>query len=118
MPSDLTWNQLQSAINTPGVIQISGTNLIINVNLLTGDTYADMNAAGVTEFVQKLLDFCNKAQVNVNQGIAVGQRLAAFPPSSLGSPTRDIDGVLRITCNQQVLSRLTVDANQITANQN
>lgn len=118
MPKDLSWNQVQTEIAVTGAIQMSGANIVINASLLTGDTYTDLNSLGVTEFVNKLIDYCNKAQTKVNQGVEVGQRLAAFPNASLGTPTKDTDGILRITCNQQVLSRLRVDTDQVTGNQN
>lgn len=118
MPSDITWNQLQTDIGVSGAIQISGSNVLINVSLITGDTYPNLDSVGVIEFARKLLDKCNKTQTRINQGVEVGQRLASFPNASLGTPTKDVDGILRITSTQQLVSRLKVDDNQVTGSQN
>ena len=118
MAKDLTWNQLQQDIGIQGCIQISNNSISIDVSILTGQTYTDLNALGVAEFVHKLLNACNKSQVRINQGVEVGQRLAAFPSATLGTPSKDSDGVLRVTATQQVATRLTVDANQVVGNQN
>ena len=118
MPNDLTWTRLQNEINVNGAIQLHNDNIIINVSLLTQDSYANLDAVGVIKFIQKLLTFCNQAQNTINQGVTAGSRLAAFPNPSLGVPTKDSDNIIRATSTQTVLTRLTVDTNQVIGSQN
>lgn len=118
MPKDLTWNQLRQALTLSGAIYLSGTDVLINVSQITGDTYANLDAIGVTEFIQKLLVACNKAQVTVNQGVDVGSRLATYFPPNFATPTKSSDGLYRVSCTQQVVSRLTVNSDSTEGTQN
>lgn len=118
MPKDLTWNQLKQELADTSAITLSGTDIVISIGKTTGDTYNSLDNVGVTEFIQKLLVACNKAQVKVNQGVDVGERLASYPAPNFGTPTRSSDGILRVTCTQQAVSRLTIDANSTVGNQN
>lgn len=114
MANDLTWNQLKTDINVTDSITISGSEITIKINAVTGGTYASLDSVGVVEFIQKLLAVCNKTQNRINTGAEVGNRLAAFPNPNLGVPTKDSDGIFRVTSTQQAVSRLTVNTtNQI-----
>lgn len=118
MPKDLTWNQLKQDLIDSSAITLSGTDIVISIGKVTGDTYNSLDNEGVTEFIQKLLVACNKTQARVNQGVDVGERLASYPAPNFGTPTKGTDSILRVTCTQQVVSRLTIDANSTVGNQN
>lgn len=114
MPSDITWNQLNTDIALANAISISGGEISIKVNAITGDTYTSLDNAGVVKFAQKLLDFCNKTQTRINTNEPAGNRPAAFPTPTLATPTKGSDNIFRTTYTQQVASRLTVDSSQVT----
>lgn len=118
MANDITWSQLQTEIGVSGAIQIAAGVITINASVLTGDTYASINDDGVIEFVRKLVEKCYLTQVRINQGIEIGQRLSSFTAANLGTPTKDSDGILRLTSTQQIVSRLTINDNEVVGSQN
>ena len=85
---DLQWQELSAQLPA-GAITIAGGNVTISAGAVTGDAYADGTAAGVVEFLYKLLSACVDAQTTANEALdeAAGDvPLAAFPNFSYGIP--------------------------------
>ncbi len=82
--TDLTWQQLETASGL-SLISSDASGLIIKISALTGSNTTDKNTSGVIEALFKLRDFASTAQESANDGKAIGERLASFPPSSSGT---------------------------------
>lgn len=106
--TDLTWQQLESALGSLGVVSISGGTIVIKPAVLTGDTMDSLTSSGVIEFMHKLREACSAAQSTVNNGQAVGERLAAFPASTATSPSNGY-----VTVTQQIITRVPLNPNAI-----
>lgn len=107
--TDLTWQQLLTALGIANAITVVNGRVMIDVGLVTGDTHDALSDSGVVEFMHKLREGCSSAQSTINNGIAVGQRLAAFPPSTATSPTNGF-----VTVTQQVVTRVPLNFSTIT----
>lgn len=89
--TDLTWQQLETAITVSNAIILDPTHgLCIRVGALLGNNPTAKTAAGVVEFLFKLRESANKAQDTVNANQSVEERLAAFPPTTSGTPVNGI----------------------------
>lgn len=106
--TDLTWAQLETALGSNGAISVVGGTIVIKPSLITGDSLETMAASGVVEFMHKIRSACSSAQTTVNNGQAIGDRLAAFPAQTATTP---IDGYVTIT--QQIVSRVPLNTNSI-----
>jgi hypothetical protein len=88
--TDLTWAQLQDASGSPGLMVFDDNlGLVLRLSFLTGVTYSTLNNAmgsnGVVQALYQLREWAAAAQVSVNTGKSIGDRLAAFPPASHGT---------------------------------
>lgn len=82
--TDITWQQLETASGL-SLISSDASGLIIKISALTGNNTTDKNTSGVIEALFKLRDSASTAQESANDGKAIGERLASFPPSSSGT---------------------------------
>lgn len=117
MSTDITWQQLQLQSGIAGMVTIEDGVAKINVNLLTGQTYSDLNSHGVVEFVYKLVDNCNKAQALANQSLPPAERLASFPDPFVSIPQTDADGKSTTISTHQVVARVAQDTNEVSGYQ-
>jgi hypothetical protein len=111
MPSDLTFQQLADAAPT-GAITVSGSDVIISMSTLTGDTINTLSQTGVIEACIKLLNAAEIAQATVNTGIVSPNRLSSFFSSyssvtttngiATTQNTRSVSGV--VTLNQDAIT--------------
>jgi hypothetical protein len=84
--SDLTFQQLETASGSNNLIIVDNSaGLLIRLSALTGLITTDKNTAGVVQALYKLREFAAKAQVTINLGQPIGERLSAFPPASNGT---------------------------------
>lgn len=102
--TDLTWEQLNTELGGAGKITVSGGNVIISPSAVTGDTIDALTKGGVIEFLSKLLEAAARAQTTVNQGQAVGERLAAFPAPQYGGVANGY-----VTVTQSMTARVSVN---------
>lgn len=65
MTTDLTFEQINTYLGN-SAFTFDGTNIVLNVSTITGDTYSGLNNDGIIEFAFKLLKLCYDTQVNVN----------------------------------------------------
>ena len=82
--TDLTWQQLETASGL-SLISSDASGLVIKISALTGSNTTDKNTTGVIEALFKLRNFAAAAQESANDGKAIGERLASFPPSTSGT---------------------------------
>jgi hypothetical protein len=113
MASDITWKQFQAQIGEVGTVEVKDGVVTINVNLVTGKTYLDLNSAGVTEFVHKFVDGCNRAQAMVNQNLLPAEHLQSFPDSYITPPQQDSDGKNISISTQQVVTKLVQGTGEV-----
>lgn len=112
--TDLTWAQLQAASNASGFITWDATDgIILKPALLTSDSYGALTDGGVVEFLYKLHLACSAAQSSVNQGAAIGDRLASFPAFSASAP---VGGMVTVT--QQIVSKIPLNPNSVVGTNN
>jgi hypothetical protein len=84
--TDLTWQQLETAINVNNAIIVDPTHgVCIRIGALLGSNPTAKTAIGVVEALFELREAAAKAQVTVNTNQLVGERLAAFPPTVSGT---------------------------------
>ena len=104
MATDLTFEQLNTALGVPAIAVDAGAseNILINVNAIIGITGTPaLTDEGVIEFLAKLFYAAREAQATVNTTANQGERLDAFlqPVSQLIG-----DGSLQVT--QQMRFRM------------
>lgn len=84
--TDLTWQQLETAIGVNNAIIVDPTHgICIRVGALLGSNPTAKTAMGVVEAMFELREAAKKAQDTANTNQAIGERLAAFPPVSSGT---------------------------------
>lgn len=89
--TDLTWQQLEIASGTSLIVVDDNLGLLLNLSVLTGNVVTSASASiptsatGVVQALYQLREWAAKAQITVNAGKAIGERLAAFPPASNGT---------------------------------
>lgn len=102
--TDLTWDQLNTALGGAGKITVAAGKVTIDVGAVTGDTVDALTDTGVVEFCCKILEACNRAQVAANEGQAAGERLNSFPAPTYGGV---VAGFVAVT--QSLSSRVAVN---------
>lgn len=84
MPSDITWQQLATAAPTDA-ISLVGSDVIVSVSKLTGDSVTALSSMGVIEFCNKLLANAESAQTTINANgstpLVTPNRLRSFATS-------------------------------------
>jgi hypothetical protein len=81
--TDLSWQALETASAINNLIIIDGSNgLMLRLSALTSAAVAAKTDKGVVQALYKLREIASIAQITANQNVAIGERLAAFPPSS------------------------------------
>lgn len=84
--TDLTWQQLETAIGVNNAIIVDPTHgVCIRVGAFLDANPTNKTATGVVEALFELREAAKKAQDTVNTGQSIGERLAAFPPSTSGT---------------------------------
>ena len=108
--TDLTWQQLETALGANGAIQVSGTapneTVMIDVSKVNGDAVQALTTYGVVEFIAKLFYACRSAQTAANEGQANGERLNAFL-----NPTQVIQTDQSVLVTQQMQFKLPIAQN-------
>jgi hypothetical protein len=66
------------------VFAYASGNITLDLGELTGDTFTGLSDPKVVKAVWQLLELCSLAQVTANDGVAEGERLAAFPNATTG----------------------------------
>lgn len=86
---DLTFQQLADAAPSGSIVFANG-KVTIYPDLIMGQSLADLSAIGVAEFMFKLMNSANKAQIALNIGnTTVGTRLNSFSTPTYGTPQLD-----------------------------
>lgn len=86
--TDLTWQQLETASGVSDLIQIDPTHgVMIKASALLSSPVTSKSDAGVTEVLFELRNIAAAAQATANVGQNIGDRLAAFPPTTSGTAT-------------------------------
>ncbi len=96
--TDLTFEELNTALGAT-VFSLSGSDIVMSVSALTGDTYAALTDEGVIEALYKLRSACGTAQDTANEALAAGEQLDSFPGFSFSPPA---DGYVTVTQTQTV----------------
>ncbi len=91
--TDLTFEELNTELGA-AVFSLSGSDIVMSVSALTGDTFAALTDNGILEMLYKLRSACGNAQVTVNNGLAAGEALDSFPGFSFSPPA---DGYVIVT---------------------
>jgi hypothetical protein len=115
MATDLTFQQLADAAPT-GSITVSGSDVIISMSTLTGDTISTLSQTGVIEACIKLLNAAEIAQATANTGIASPNRLASFF-SSYSSVT-STNGIATTQNTRSVTGLVTLNQDEILGTNN
>src|SRR3712207_535590 len=85
--TDLTWQQVQDALDATGAIAVASGKVVITVETVTGDATATMTDAGVLKFINTLLDACLEAQTTANVNQVTGEKLNSFSNPTYGAPS-------------------------------
>jgi hypothetical protein len=84
--TDLSWQQIETASGLNNLIIIDGANgLMLRLSALTAAAVTVKTDKGVVQALHKLREIASLAQITANQNATIGERLAAFPPSSTSS---------------------------------
>lgn len=84
--TDLTWQQLETASNLNNLVIVDPTyGVCIRVGALLGANPTTKTATGVVEALFELRHHAATAQATANSGQNIGDRLAAFPPTTSGT---------------------------------
>jgi hypothetical protein len=93
--TDLSFAELAAELPAGAVTYAAGTSdILISVKAVTGDTYAALTDEGVAEALFKIRAAATDAQETVNAAQADGEKLAAFPDFSYGTP---VDGKITVS---------------------
>lgn len=108
---DLTFAELNTeAVAMPSIaapiFTLSGTDILMNVSVLTGDSFTALSNTGFTEMIYKIRKLAGLAQVTVNEAVAttVTEELTAFPSFTFSPPTAE--GLVEVTQVQTVVLSL------------
>lgn len=85
--TDLTWQQIESAATgITNLVFVDATHgVCLRVSALLANAVANKSGIGVVEFLHELRNIAAVAQESANENAIIGERLAAFPPSSSGT---------------------------------
>ena len=95
---DLTFEEINTALGVT-VFSASGSDIMMSVGTLTGDTYTGLTDEGIIEMLYKIRSACSTAQETVNETLADGEKLDSFPGFSFSPPA---DGYVTVTQSQTV----------------
>jgi hypothetical protein len=108
---DLTFADINiEAVALPSIaapiFTLSGTDILMNVSVLTGDTFTALSETGFIEMMYKIRKLANSAQTTVNAAIATlpEEALTAFPNFTFGLPSAA--GLVEVTQVQTVVLSL------------
>lgn len=76
--SDLTFQQINNVLGN-SAFSYDGTNILLNVSAITGDTYTSLSDEGIIELAFKFLKACHDTQTSVN-------RSSTTPLTSFSTP--------------------------------
>lgn len=82
--TDLSWEILASKLPT-GAITVSNSKVLIDVGLVNNSTIDALTDQGVVKFFSMLFTAANKAQAEVNNELADGEKLTTFSPATIGT---------------------------------
>jgi hypothetical protein len=84
------------------IFTLSGTDILMNVSLLTGDTFTALTDAGFIEMMFKIRKLASLAQTTVNAAVATipQEELKTFPGFSYSTPSST--GVVEVTQFQRL----------------
>lgn len=102
--TDLTFDELNTALGGTAVT-LSGSDIVISVSAITGDTYTALTDEGVLELLYKIRSACTIAQDTANETLVAGERLSSFPGFSFSPPA---DGFVTVTQSHTV--RIPLDS--------
>ncbi|MGL5872842.1 MAG: hypothetical protein ACRC2R_10825 [Xenococcaceae cyanobacterium] len=88
--TDLSFQQINDAASAP-IFTINGNVITLNINTLTGDTFASLADLGVSEVLYKLRRFCGDATETANAAVSENERLLSFPPFTFAPPNSNGD---------------------------
>ncbi|WP_036488030.1 hypothetical protein [Myxosarcina sp. GI1] len=95
---DLTFEELNTALGVDA-FSLSGSDIVVSVSAITGDTYTALTDEGTIEFLYKLRSACTTAQDTANEGLTAGEQLDSFPGFSYSPPA---DGYVTVTQSHTV----------------
>jgi coenzyme F420-reducing hydrogenase alpha subunit len=108
---DLTFADLNvEAIALPSIaapiFTLSGTDILMNVTALTGDTFTALSETGFIEMMYKIRKLASLAQTTVNEATATTpeEELTAFPNFTFSLPSAE--GLVEVTQVQSVVLSL------------
>lgn len=107
--TDLSFEQVNEAAPAP-IFSINGNVITLNVNALTGDTYAAIADLGVSEVLYKLRRFCGDAAASANALVEDNERLLSFPPFTFAPPNANGD----VSVTQIQTFRIPLAVNTVT----
>jgi hypothetical protein len=111
---DLTLAQLDAQLPA-SAMTVSGSDVIISLKDLMGETSVALADAKVSEFISKLLDACAKAQNVYNAANATNDPdLNSFPSPIAGIPTQDTAGDWFTTFTHTVNVQVPLNRNETT----
>lgn len=103
--TDLTFEELNAALGGEAITQ-TGSDILISVQAVTGDSYDAIMSPGVVEFMYKLRSACGTAQNDANAELPDGETgLDSFPGFSFSPPA---DGYVTVSQSQTV--RIPLDS--------
>lgn len=114
--TDLTWQQIRDAFAQQGFIQnpiIQGAvgdgvaQIYIDVSALLGGATQEFTKEGVVKAFTKLLAAARVAQEAANTGKAAGEKLAAFPAATTGTPSNGAVPITHTITARALLSSAT-----------
>lgn len=84
--TDLTWEQIEDASGLLNLIIVDNNQgLLLRLSALTGTVNMSKTSGGVVQSLYQLREWAAAAQITVNTGQSIGERLAAFPNASSGT---------------------------------
>jgi hypothetical protein len=113
--ADLTFAQLDAQLPA-SAMTVSGSDVIVSLKDLMGESAVALADAKVSEFVSKLLDACAKAQTAYNAANGANDAdLNSFPSPIAGIPTQDaVTGDWLTTFTHTVSVNVPLSRNETT----
>ncbi|NEO34278.1 MAG: hypothetical protein F6K36_28520 [Symploca sp. SIO3C6] len=92
--TDFSFEEINSAAENP-IFTLSGTDIVLSLSALTGDTYSDLTSEGAVEALFKLRALYGSAQDLANATLEAAEQMTAFPAYTVGAP--DDAGNINVT---------------------
>ena len=105
--TDLTFEELNTALGVEA-FSISGSDIVLSLNAITGDTFTDLTNEGAIELLYKLRSACTTAQESANESLQPGEQLNSFPNFSFSAPA---NGYVTVTQSHTV--RIPLDTSSV-----